>query len=80
MLNLKPGKKELNQKAKLSIYQSILTFTHGHKLWVVTERKRSWIQSAELRLLCRLSGLTLRDKELLRLELQLLHIERIQFR
>ena len=31
-------KKELSQKAKLSIYQSIYvpTLTYGHKLWVVT--------------------------------------------
>lgn len=31
-------------KAKLSIYQS--TLTYGQKLWVVTERMRLWIQSA----------------------------------
>ncbi|KAK3563871.1 hypothetical protein QTP86_004810 [Hemibagrus guttatus] len=34
-------KKELSQKAKLSIYQSIYapTLTYGHELWVMTERK-----------------------------------------
>ncbi|KAK3521204.1 hypothetical protein QTP70_001064 [Hemibagrus guttatus] len=34
-------KKELSQKAKLSIYQSIyvLTLTYGHELWVMTERE-----------------------------------------
>ncbi|KAK3575378.1 hypothetical protein QTP86_025782 [Hemibagrus guttatus] len=33
-------KKELSQKAKLSIYQSIYvpTLTYGHELWVMTER------------------------------------------
>ncbi|KAK3565356.1 hypothetical protein QTP86_007126 [Hemibagrus guttatus] len=36
-------KKELSQKAKLSIYQSIYvpTLTYGHELWVMTERVRS---------------------------------------
>lgn len=39
-------KKELNRKAKLSIYPSIFfpTLNYGHKLWVVTERKRLQIQ------------------------------------
>ncbi|KAK3529694.1 hypothetical protein QTP70_033672 [Hemibagrus guttatus] len=43
-------KKELNRKAKLSIYQSIYvpTLTYGHELWVMTERVRSWIQAAEM--------------------------------
>ncbi|KAK3567864.1 hypothetical protein QTP86_027337 [Hemibagrus guttatus] len=35
-------KKDLSQKAKLSIYQSIYvpTLTYGHELWVMTERAR----------------------------------------
>ena len=35
-------KRELSQKAKLSIYRSIYipTLTYGHELWVVTERTR----------------------------------------
>ncbi|KAK0137879.1 hypothetical protein N1851_025925 [Merluccius polli] len=35
-------KRELNQKAKLSIYQSIYvpTLPYGHELWVVTKRTR----------------------------------------
>ena len=35
-------KKELSQKAKLSIYWSIYipTLTYGHELWVVTEKTR----------------------------------------
>ena len=41
-------KKELSQKAKLSIYRSIYvpTLTYGHELWVVTERTRKWASSA----------------------------------
>lgn len=43
-------KRELNWKAKLSIYQSISVpnLTCGHELWVVTERmryKRRYISS-----------------------------------
>ena len=36
-------KRELSQKAKLSIYRSVYipTLTYGHELWVVTERMRS---------------------------------------
>lgn len=43
-------KRELSQKAKFSIYQSIysLTFTYGHKLYVVTKRMRLWIQAVEM--------------------------------
>uniref|UniRef100_A0A3B3QGI4 Reverse transcriptase domain-containing protein n=1 Tax=Paramormyrops kingsleyae TaxID=1676925 RepID=A0A3B3QGI4_9TELE len=43
-------KKELSQKAKLSIYRSIYvsTLTYGHELWVVTERMRSRVQAAEM--------------------------------
>jgi len=52
-------KKELSQKAKLSIYWSIYvpTLTYDHKLWVVTERTRSRIQAAEMGFLRRVSGL-----------------------
>uniref|UniRef100_A0A8C6P3P0 Reverse transcriptase domain-containing protein n=1 Tax=Nothobranchius furzeri TaxID=105023 RepID=A0A8C6P3P0_NOTFU len=43
-------KRELSQKAKLSIYRSIYvpTLTYGHELWVVTERMRSLMQAAEM--------------------------------
>jgi len=46
-------KKELSQKAKLSIYQSIYvpTLTGGYKLWEATERMRSWIQVAKMSVL-----------------------------
>ncbi len=51
-------KGELSRKAELSIYQSIYlpTLTFGHELWVVTKRMVSF--------LCRVAGLSLRDKEL----------------
>ena len=77
-------KKELSQKAKLSIYQSIYvpTLTDGHELWVVTERTRSRTQAAEM---SRVSGLSLRDRvrstlirEGLRVEPLLLRVERSQ--
>ncbi|KAK3559606.1 hypothetical protein QTP86_013548 [Hemibagrus guttatus] len=82
-------KKELNRKAKLSIYQSIYvpTLTYGHELWVMTERVRSWIQAAEMSFLRRVVGRSLRDRvrssvtrEELGVEPLLLHIERGQLR
>ncbi|KAK3528905.1 hypothetical protein QTP70_012070 [Hemibagrus guttatus] len=82
-------KKELSRKAKLSIYQSIYvpTLTYGHELWVMTERVRSWIQSAKMSFLRRVAGRSLRDRvrssvtrEELGVEPLLLHIERGQLR
>ncbi len=57
-------KKELSQKAKLSIYRSIYvpTLTYGHELWVMTERTRSRIQAAKMSFLRRVAGHTLRDR------------------
>ncbi|KAK3573041.1 hypothetical protein QTP86_012223 [Hemibagrus guttatus] len=82
-------KKELSQKAKLSIYQSIYvpTLTYGHELWVMTERVRSRIQAAEMSFLRKVAGCSLRDRvrssvtrEELGVEPLLLHIERGQLR
>ena len=82
-------KKELSQKAKLSIYWSfyVPNLTYGHELWVVTERTRSRIQAAEMGFLRRVSGLSLRDRvrssvirEGLGVEPLLLRIERSQMR
>uniref|UniRef100_A0A3B3QX38 Reverse transcriptase domain-containing protein n=1 Tax=Paramormyrops kingsleyae TaxID=1676925 RepID=A0A3B3QX38_9TELE len=82
-------KKELSQKAKLSIYQSIYgpTLTYGHKLWVVIERMRSQVQAAKMSFLHRVAGLSLRDRvrssfiqDGLRVEPLLLRIERSQMR
>ena len=38
-------KRELSQKAKLSIYRSIFgpTLTYGHERWVITNRMRSLV-------------------------------------
>ena len=39
-------KRELSQKAKLSVYRAIFvpTLTYGHEVWVMTERIRLRIQ------------------------------------
>ncbi|TWW74379.1 hypothetical protein D4764_14G0003810 [Takifugu flavidus] len=80
-------KRELSQKAKLSIYRSIFvpTLTYGHELWVMTERTRSRVQVAEMSFLRRVAGLSLRDRvrssaicEEHELEPLLLRIERSQ--
>ena len=57
-------KRELSQKAKLSIYRSIFipTLTNGHEGWVMTERTRSRIQAAEMGFLRRVAGVSLRDR------------------
>ncbi|TWW66924.1 hypothetical protein D4764_20G0009560 [Takifugu flavidus] len=82
-------KRELSQKAKLSIYWSIFvpTLTYSHERWVMTERTRSWVQAAEMSFLCRVAGLSLRDRvrrsairEELGVEPLLLRVERSQMR
>ncbi|TWW73493.1 hypothetical protein D4764_15G0008870 [Takifugu flavidus] len=82
-------KRELSQKAKLSIYRSIFipTLTYGHELWVMTERTRSRVQAAKMSFLRRVAGLSLRDRvrssairEELAVEPLLLRVERSQMR
>uniref|UniRef100_A0A8C6KT40 Reverse transcriptase domain-containing protein n=1 Tax=Nothobranchius furzeri TaxID=105023 RepID=A0A8C6KT40_NOTFU len=82
-------KRELSQKARLSIYRSIYVpiLTYGHELWVMTKRTRSRIQAAEMSFLRRVAGLSLRDRvrssdirEGLGVEPLLLRIERSQLR
>uniref|UniRef100_A0A8C6MJY5 Reverse transcriptase domain-containing protein n=1 Tax=Nothobranchius furzeri TaxID=105023 RepID=A0A8C6MJY5_NOTFU len=82
-------KRELSQKARLSIYWSIYVpiLTYGHELWVMTERTRLRIQAVEMSFLRRVAGLSLRDRvrssdirEGLGVELLLLRIERSQLR
>ncbi|KAK0138802.1 putative RNA-directed DNA polymerase from transposon X-element [Merluccius polli] len=82
-------KRELSQKAKLSIYQSIYVpaLTYGHELWVMTERTRSRVQAAEMSFLRRVAGLSLRDRvrssvirEELGVDPLLLRVERSQMR
>ena len=56
--------RELSQRAKLSICRSIYvpTLTSGHKLWVVTKRTRSQISAVKISFLCRVAGLSPRDR------------------
>ncbi|KAK0156607.1 LINE-1 reverse transcriptase [Merluccius polli] len=61
--------------------------TYGHELWVVTERTRLRVQAAEMSFLCRVAGLSLRDRvrssvirEELGVDLLLLRVERSQMR
>uniref|UniRef100_A0A8C6P1M8 Reverse transcriptase domain-containing protein n=1 Tax=Nothobranchius furzeri TaxID=105023 RepID=A0A8C6P1M8_NOTFU len=82
-------KRELSQKAKLSIYLSIYVpiLTCGHELWVGTKRTRWQMHAAEMSFLQRVAGLPLRDRvrssvirEGLGVDLLLLHIKRNQLR
>lgn len=49
-------------ETKISVYQSVYfpVLTYGHYLWVVTERKESWIQVAKMSFLRSMGGLSLR--------------------
>lgn len=79
-------KRELILKMKLSVYRFIYipTLIYGHKLWVVTERTRSWIQMANMGFPpWGVRALSLKDRvrssvilEGLRVELLLLPVER----
>ena len=82
-------KAELSKTTKLAIYKSVFrpTLIYGHEQWILTEKIRSRIQSAEMRFLRRAAGLALKDKirssnirESLQIEPLLLHIERSQLR
>ncbi|KAK3530762.1 hypothetical protein QTP70_000798 [Hemibagrus guttatus] len=55
-------KKELSQKAKLLIYQSIYVPTLTYDPELMTERIRSQIQAAEMSFLHRVAGCSLRDR------------------
>lgn len=54
----------LNWKAKLLIYWLVyvLNLSHGRKVWIVTERKRLWIQVAKISFLCMVTRLGLEDR------------------
>ncbi|CAF4995061.1 unnamed protein product, partial [Rotaria sp. Silwood1] len=82
-------KTELSKKTKLAIFKSVYrpTLIYGHEQWILTEKIRSRIQSAEMKFLRRIAGVTLRDKirssiirESLQIEPLLRHIERSQLR
>ena len=82
-------KRELRRKAKVLIYQSIFapTLTYGHEQWVMTKRKRSRVQVAEMGFLRRVAGVSFKDRvrssairEGIGVEPQLLCVERSQLR
>ena len=82
-------KRELSQKAKLSIYRSIFipTLTYGHEGWIMTKRTRSRIQVVKMDFLRKVAGVSLRDRvrssairEGLGVEPLLICIERSQLR
>ena len=75
----------MQQSSYFSAQPAIL-YNDGQELWVVTARMRLKIEAAEIRFLCRVAGLTLRDKvssaveENLCIKLLLLCIEGNQLR
>ena len=81
-------KRELCIKAKLSTFRSVYVhiLTYSHEYWIMNEKVRSRVQTAEMGFLRRNSGLTLFDKEnadireSLNVESLFLHLERLQLR
>ena len=82
-------KRELSQKAKLSIFKTVFVpiLTYGHESWVIIEKERSQMQASDMRFLRRIEGVTLFNKmrsseirKSLNIEPLLLRIERSQFR
>ena len=82
-------KRELSEKAKLSIFKAIFVpiLTYGHEFWVMTERMRLQLQASEMRFLRRIEGVTLFNKvrssesrKSLNIEPLLLQIEKSQLR
>ncbi len=87
MWNFSEEGAELEGKALNLPVHLVPTLTYGHKLWVVTERMRLWIQAAKMSFLCKVAGLSLSDgvrsldiRRELRVEPLLLHIKRSQLR
>jgi hypothetical protein len=58
------GKKESSQKTKMAICSSIYipTLLYGSESWVITEKQKQNIQTAEMKYLRRVIGKTRRDK------------------
>ena len=54
-------KRELSQKAKLSVYRAIFvpTLIYGHEVWVMTESIRSRVQADKMSFLRRVAGIYL---------------------
>ncbi len=57
-------KRELSQKAKLSIYWSVFvpSLIYGHEGWVMRERPKLWIQAVKTGFHGRLAAISFRDK------------------
>lgn len=79
----------ISHQVKLAVYRTIFvpTLTYGHENWVMSERMKSRIQAAEMRVLRRIAGCRRIDKienkvirENLKVEPLLLQIEKSQMR
>ncbi len=57
-------KAELSRKAKISVFQSVFapTLTYGHEIWVMTEKIRSRVQAAEIKILRGVIGVIRMDR------------------
>ena len=82
-------KRELSEKAKLSIFKIVFVpiLTYGLESWVMIKRGRSKVQASEMRFLRRIEGVTLFNKvrsseirKSLNIEPLLLRIERSPLR
>ena len=83
-------KRELCTKAKLPIFRSflyVLILIYGHECWIMNEKVRSRVRTAEMGFLRRISGWTLLDKvksadirESLSIKSLLLRLQRSQLR
>ena len=58
------GKKEINTKTKLQVYNSIYvpTLTYGSESWIINKRIESRITASEMKCLRKIQGVTKRDK------------------
>ena len=72
----------VNLSAMSAVIPPLCYVCYSPKLWIVTERTRQKTQEAEIRFLCRVAGLSLRDRmrssviyKGLRVELLLLYIK-----
>ncbi len=68
---------EQSLRAKLLLYQLIYVpaLSYAHELWVVFKTMRFWIQAANMTFLHIVSGLTLRERKKLGVDLLILYIK-----